>query len=202
METVSALRSSAAPAPSSSTRTVDRAMELLSQVCSEPSLTLMECARRTELPASTALRLLRTLQQSGFVTRDVHGSFEAGPRMVQISIRALSTNRLLALGRPVLADVVERTGESVYLAIPGRGRSAVYAAAHEGTAAIRHISWVGRDVGQDARSVHDVLADVRIPDGYLANRGELEPDVTALAAPVRSETGSWRLFPYLARPTA
>lgn len=164
-------------------------MALLSEVCSEPSLTLTECARRTELPASTALRLLRTLEQSGFVTRDAHGSFEAGPRMMQIGTRALSSNRLVTLARPVLAAVVDQTGESTYLALPGPGRSAVYAAAHEGTQAIRHSSWVGRAVGLDAYAVRSALGGDTAPEGYLATRGHLEPDITAVSSAVRSETG-------------
>lgn len=163
-------------------------MALLSEVCGEPSLTLSDCARRTRLPASTALRLLRTLEHSGFVTRDADGSFGAGPRMVQIGTRALSSHRLLALGRPILADVVDQTGESAYLAIPGPGRTAVYAAAHEGTRPIRHSSWIGREVGVDAHAVRSVLGDEAVPNGYLASRGQLEPDITAVCAPVRSET--------------
>ena len=174
-------------APASSTRAVDRAMALLSEVCSEPSLTLTECARRTALPPSTALRLLRTLENSGFVTRDPDGSFGAGPRMVQIGTRALSSHRLVALSRPALAGVVDVTGESTYLALPGPGRTAVYAAAHEGTWPIRHSSWIGREVGLDAYAVRSALSGDVAADGYFTTRGQLEPDITAVACAVRSE---------------
>lgn len=160
-------------------------MALLSEVCSEPSLTLTDCARRTQLPASTALRLLRTLESSGFVSRDSAGSFEAGPRMVQIGTRALSSNRILQLARPALATVVDRTGESAYLALPGPGRTAVYAAAHEGTWPIRHSSWAGREVGLDASAVRAALLGETGALGYVTSQGRLEPDITAIAAPVR-----------------
>ena len=46
-----------APGRASSTRTVERALTLLSEVCSREAVTLTECARHTGLPASTALRL-------------------------------------------------------------------------------------------------------------------------------------------------
>ena len=184
---LTALDRTASEAPASSTRAVDRAMALLSEVCSEQSLTLTECARRTSLPASTALRLLRTLENSGFVTRDPDGSFGPGPRMVQIGTRALSSHRLVALSRPALADVVDATGESAYLALPGPGRTAVYAATHEGTWPIRHSSWIGREVGLDAYAVRAALAGEGTPQGYLATRGQLEPDITAVSAPVRSQ---------------
>ncbi|MEO6997542.1 MAG: helix-turn-helix domain-containing protein [Terracoccus sp.] len=175
----------AVEAPASSTRAVDRAMALLSEVCSEPSLTLTDCARRTQLPASTALRLLRTMEASGFVSRDSTGNFEAGPRMVQFGTRALSSNRILQLARPALATVADRTGESAYLALPGPGRTAVYAAAHEGTWPIRHSSWVGREVGLDASAVRAALAGETNAAGYVTSHGRLEPDITAIAAPVR-----------------
>ena len=47
--------------PTASTRTVDRALDLLAAVTEQPRLSLTEAARATELPASTALRLLRSL---------------------------------------------------------------------------------------------------------------------------------------------
>jgi len=50
-----------------STRAVERAMGLLGEVCAEGEITLSQCARRARLPVSTALRLLRTLETSGFV---------------------------------------------------------------------------------------------------------------------------------------
>ncbi len=173
--------------PATSTRTVDRALSLLSEVCAEPSLSLTECARRTSLPTSTALRLLRTLEGSGFVTRDPDGSFGAGPRMVQIGTRALSSHRLVALSRPALAGVVDVTGESAYLALPGPGRTAVYAASHEGTWPIRHSSWVGRDVGVDASAVRAALAGDVPEAGFRTSRGRIEPDISAAAASIRSQ---------------
>ncbi len=74
-----------APGRGSSTRTVERALALLSEVCTREAVTLTECARHTGLPASTALRLLRTLESRGFISRDDDGgSFRAGPRMIQL----------------------------------------------------------------------------------------------------------------------
>ena len=61
--------------PTASTRTVDRALDLLAAVTEQPRLSLTEAARATELPASTALRLLRSLEGSGFVARDDDGAY-------------------------------------------------------------------------------------------------------------------------------
>ena len=64
--------------PTASTRTVDRALDLLAAVTEQPRLSLTEAARATELPASTALRLLRSLEGSGFVARDDDGAYRPG----------------------------------------------------------------------------------------------------------------------------
>ena len=65
---------------------VEWSLEVLSEVCEQESLTLSECARRAHLAPSTALRLLRTLEQAGFVSRSDEGNFGAGPRLIQFVI--------------------------------------------------------------------------------------------------------------------
>ncbi len=167
------------------TRTVDRALELLAEVCTEESLTLSEAARRAGLPVSTALRLLRTLEASGFVSRDATGEFAAGPRLIQLGAYSLGRHSLLRLAQPAMRRIGERTGESVYLAIEAPGNSAIYIGMVEGTHAVRHISWVGRTVPLEGLAIGRALSGAAENDGYVAERDRLEPDVTAIAAPIR-----------------
>src|SRR5476649_949176 len=82
----------------SSTRTVDRALGLLAVVCEQDAIMLSECARRAGLPTSTALRLLRTLEGSGFVARGPDASFRAGPRLVQLGAWPAGTRRSRGTG--------------------------------------------------------------------------------------------------------
>jgi len=167
------------------TRTVDRALELLAEVCTQESVTLSEAARRTQLPVSTALRLLRTLEASGFVTRDPAGGFGAGPRLIQLGAYSLGRYSLLRLAQPGMRRIGERTGESVYLAIEAPGNSAIYIGMVEGTHAVRHVSWVGRTVPLTGLAIGRALTGDDGADGYVAERDRLEPDVTAIAAPIR-----------------
>lgn len=179
----------AAPAKLGSTRTVERALSLLSEVCTREAVTLTECARHTGLPASTALRLLRTLESVGFVSRDAGGSFRAGPRMIQLGATAIGRNELARLARPALDRIGTATRESAYLSIRGVGDTAVYVAQVEGTHAVRHSSWIGRAVPMDGLAVGQVLRG-DVPDvGYVAGRDRDEPDVTAIVAPVRYAGG-------------
>jgi len=177
------------PGQVSSTRAVERALALLSEVCTREQVTLTECARTTALPPSTALRLLRTLESAGFVSRDEGGSFRAGPRMIQHGATAIGRNELARLAHPALDRIGTATRESAYLSIRGLDDTAVYIAQVEGTHAVRHSSWIGRAVPMDGLAVGQVLRGEIPPEGYVAGRDRIEPDVTAIVAPVRYPGG-------------
>jgi IclR family transcriptional regulator, acetate operon repressor len=172
------------PAPTGQNRTVERALDLLALVCDGGAPSLSECARRSQLPASTALRLLRTLEVRGFVRRDADGRFIPGARVLQVGALALGRQSLVRLTAPGLQRIVEQTGESAYLSVRGPGDTAVYVAVAEGTRAVRHASWVGRSVTMEGLAVGVVLAGRTPPCGYVAQRDLHEPDVTAVVAPV------------------
>ncbi|PZS35015.1 MAG: transcriptional regulator [Pseudonocardiales bacterium] len=171
-------------ASAGSTRSVERALGLLSEVCAEGSITLSECARRAHLPASTALRLLRTMEGAGFVARDVDGSFHAGGRLIQVGAVALGRQSLVGLAEPGMQRIVAATGESSYLAIAGPRDTAIYIAMVEGTHAVRHTSWVGRAVSRTDLAVGRALQGEHTETGYFAERDRLEPDVTAIVASI------------------
>ena len=176
-------------AATGSTRTVERALDLLAEVCLTPAISLTECARRAGLPPSTALRLLRTLEASHFVARDAGGGFRPGARVLQLGATALGRHSLVDLAQPSLARIVERTGESTYLVVRGPRDTALYLAMAEGTHAVRHTSWVGRAIELADLAVGAALAGDVPPHGYVAQRDRIEPDVTAIAAPVHRPGG-------------
>lgn len=175
--------------PLSSTRTVERALILLAEVCAAGPIALSECARRVKVPTSTALRLLRTLEGNDFVARDPDGLYDAGPRLLQIGAAALGRQDLLAMVRPALDRIVGQTGESSYLSVRGPVDTALYLDLVEGTHSIRHTSWVGRTVPLGGTAVGTVLQGHVGPKGYVAMRSAVEPDVTAIAAPIRRPGG-------------
>jgi urocanate hydratase len=167
------------------TRTVERALDLLAAVCAEPAISLSECARRVQLPPSTALRLLRTLELTGFIARGDDGMFRAGTRVIQLGAAALGRESLVRLAQPGLQRIVERTGESAYLAIRGPADTAVYVAMVEGTHAVRHTSWVGRAIELGDLAVGAALRGDVGPNGFAVHRDSVTPDVTGIAAPIR-----------------
>lgn len=173
----------------SSTRTVERALDLLAAVCTEAPIPLTACARRVGLPTSTALRLLRTLQAAGFVARDPRGGYRPGVRMVQFGAMAIGRQSLVDLAQPSLARIVEQTGESAYLVGRGPGDTALYLAMAEGTHTVRHTSWVGRAIEFAGLAVGAALNGDVPPAGYVTQVDPIEPDVTAIAAPVHRASG-------------
>ena len=59
----------------------------------------------------------------------------------------------------------------------------------EGTHSVRHTSWVGRTVPLADSAVGAALHGSAPDFGYVAVRSAVEPDVTAIAAPVRRPGG-------------
>ncbi|MBC7442769.1 MAG: IclR family transcriptional regulator [Ramlibacter sp.] len=171
----------------SSTRTVERALDLLAVICDADGLTLSESSRAVDLSPSTALRLLRTLETRGFVRKTDDGDYLPGSRIIQLGAQSLSNESLVTLCRPAMEQLVSDTGESVYLSVAGHDRSALYIAIVPGTHSVRHANWVGRTVPLDGSAAGQVLAGQTPATGYVVVERGVETDVTALAAPIRSE---------------
>lgn len=167
-----------------STRTVERALSLLAHVCEEGSASLAAAARAVELSPSTALRLLRTLEASGFVRRDDEGSYRPGSRLVQLGAQALSNESLIDICHEEMVGLEEATGESVYLSIEGHGSSVLYISIVEGSHSIRHANWVGRTIPLQGSAAGLALTGQTPASGFVVVERGIERDVTAIAAPI------------------
>ena len=169
---------------SSSTRTVQRALTLLAAVSDHGSMSLAETAREADLPASTALRLMRTLESSDFLTRDLDNKYQPGPRLIQLGTKALLRDMLVPLSRAPMQAVVDATGESVYLSVPGPAQTALYVSIVEGTYSVRHANWVGRTVPLKDSAAGSVMRSETPQVGYVVLQNTVESDVTAISAPL------------------
>ena len=98
-----------------------RAIALLDALAaSESGLGVNELARRIGVNASTASRLLATLQESGLVSRDAgNGPYRLGLRLVTLADRVLAQQDVRTLARPLLMRLVDDTGETATLSLPG-----------------------------------------------------------------------------------
>ncbi len=206
---------SATPAGPRPVASVARALALLDALReSEEGLGVNELARRIEVSPSTASRLLATLEDAGMVQREGHGPFRLGLALVTLADRVLSRLDLRGLARPVLLELMERTGETATLSVPGEreaitvdsvpSRSSVVSLARLGRPSVAHATAVGKVMlafgGGPLPRERDLraLTDRTITDraalaaeilavrkrGYATVFGEREVDVNAIAAPV------------------
>jgi IclR family acetate operon transcriptional repressor len=178
-----------------------------------------ELARRIDVSPSTASRLLATLETAGIVQRDGQGPFRLGLALVTLADRVLSRLDLRALARPVLVELMERTGETATLSVPGEreaitvdsvpSRSSVVSMARLGRPSVAHATAVGKVMlafggGPLPRERElSALTERTITDraalaaevlsvrqrGYGTVFGERESDVNAIAAPVLDRAG-------------
>jgi IclR family acetate operon transcriptional repressor len=199
---------------------VARALALLDELRdSEQGLGVNELARRIDVNASTASRLLATLESAGIVERDGQGPYRLGLHLVTLADRVLARLDLQSLARPVLLELMERTGETATLSLPGEreaitvdsvpSRSSVVSMARLGRPSISHATAVGkvmlafsggplpRERELTALTPRTITDRGRLATevatvrerGYATVFGEREVDVNAIAAPVFDRVG-------------
>jgi len=211
----------ARPAEAAPVTSVARALALLDELAdAEQGLGVNELARRIRVSPSTASRLLHTLERSGLVQRDGQGPFRLGLRLVALSERVLAHLDLRTLARPVLIELMERTGETATLSLPGEreaitldsvpSRAGVVSMARLGRPSVAHATAVGkvmlafgggplprerelRPLTERTITDRGALADEVAAvraRGYGTVFGEREVDVNAIAAPVFDRSGA------------
>jgi IclR family acetate operon transcriptional repressor len=197
---------------------VTRALTVLEVLgASDIGLGVSELARRIGVNASTASRLLATLEHAGFVERDPGGPYRLGLKLVALSDRVLARLDVRALARPQLERLVRETGETATLSIPGEhaaitidfvpSESTVASIARLGRPSIAHATAAGKVMlafaGGDVDGELVAYTDRTITDraqlarqvravrerGFAEADGEREPDLSALAVPVLGRAG-------------
>jgi DNA-binding IclR family transcriptional regulator len=207
---------------------VARALALLDALAEGPA-GVNALARRIEVNPSSASRLLATLERGGLVEREPGGPYRLGLHLVALADRVLARLDVRDLARPQLRALVEQTGETATLSVPGGAEavtvdfvpseSSVVSMARLGRPSIGHATAVGKvllaftaaDPGvltaftertiTDADRLAAELAAVR-EHGWADAEGEREPDLNALAAPVYGRGGELAAILGLQGPAA
>ncbi len=201
-------------------QSIDRAARILVQLVeSEDAVTLAGVVEETQLPKTTAARLLRALERNGLAQRRPGGGFRPGPVLVEYARRDSAVGDLATLSLPYLERLGRATGETANIGIPtpaGVARLAQVDSDHPLGAG----NWVGRRIPIHASSMGKVfmafgaaqppfgrlarlgprtivsldhllteLERVR-NDGYATTWEELDEGLCSVAAPVRGARGS------------
>lgn len=107
-------------AAGNSVQALSRGLRLLSEVLAAGvPIGLGDLAARTRLPKPTALRLLRTMLQDGYVTRlPDTGLYAIGPSLASWLRTSALELALASVARPTMRALRDRSGETVALYIP------------------------------------------------------------------------------------
>jgi len=206
--------SGAVPVSDPSVRSVSRALALLTLFDDEtPMRTLRDLIDSSELPKTTVLRLIQTLEQFGYLFERADGRYCLGPALIRLSRAVEQVWRLPVAADATMEGLRDQTNETVNLYVL-EGRSRVCVAQKQGTQNIRYVVpiglplplWAGAsakvllaDQGQkfvervlregrkDARFRQwfvDELDRVR-ESGVAVSRGERDPAAASVAAPIR-----------------
>ena len=200
-------------------QSIDRAARILVRLVeSDHVITLNGVMEETQLPKSTAARLLRALERNGLAQRHPGGGFRPGPVLVDYARRDTAISDLATLALPFLERLEELTGETTNIAIPtpaGVARLAQIDSPHHPSG-----NWVGRRIPPHASSmgkvfmafgaaqppfgrlqrlgpntitsIPDLLAELEQVrhDGYATTWEELDDGLCSTAAPVRGGRGT------------
>ena len=142
---------------------VARALALLDALAEGPA-GVNALARRIGVNPSSASRLLATLERGGLVEREPGGPYRLGLHLVALADRVLARLDVRDLARPQLRALVEATGETATLSVPG-GEEAVTVDFVPSASSVVSMARLGRPsighataTGQGAARVHGARA--------------------------------------------
>ena len=181
---------------------VEKALSLLNCFNEEERiLTLAELSKKTGLYKSTILRLLKSLQRFGFITRNEDGTYGLGPSLWRLGSMYRKDFDFGEYIRPVLRRVRDTTGETASFYVKdGDTRVCLYRV--NSNKALRHHldEGVQLPLGQGAAGKLLLAftdkdceqAEEILKNGYAISRGERDPEIAALAVPVMNSKGAVR----------
>jgi DNA-binding IclR family transcriptional regulator len=152
---------------------VARAIAALEALAAHPEgLGVNELGRRLGVNASSASRLLATLERGGLVERAAAGPYTLGLGLVRLAHAALERLDVRELARPLLTELARSTGETATLSLPGTGPGeAVTVDFVRSPASVASTAVLGRPTVPHATATGKVVLafrDARLPAGPLA----------------------------------
>ncbi|HPT61259.1 MAG: IclR family transcriptional regulator [Aggregatilineales bacterium] len=105
-------------------------------------LSLAEISQQNDLDKSTVYRYLQTLEQLGMVERNDRDNYQLGWGILELAGKYLDSVSLVNVSGPFMQELSERTGETVYLAVPA-GHEVIYVSKVESVHSIRMNAQIG-----------------------------------------------------------
>ena len=175
------------------TDSVSRAIQAIDELAStDEALGVNEIGRRLGVSASTASRLMATLESGGLVQRTGDGGpYRLGLRLLALADHVLSDLDVRQLARPQLEAVAAETGETATLSVPGggevvtadfvAGRSSVVSMARLGRPSTLHATAAGKVMlafGPAAGEIDDELPLEALTEHTVTDRRRLAEQIS------------------------
>ncbi|MFD5887354.1 IclR family transcriptional regulator [Streptomyces sp. NPDC060334] len=136
-------------------QSVERALRILPALARGPA-GLGEVAEDLGVHKSTALRLLRTLHEQGFVYRQQDGRYRLGARIFALAAEAIENLDIRGIAHPHLVELNRLTGHTVHLALH-QDDEVVYVDKVDSRYPVRMYSRIGRPVPLTVAAVAKLL---------------------------------------------
>ena len=160
--------------------TVDRALDVLFRLLSEPSpVGVTELGRALGLPKANIHRLLTSLRRRDLVERDERGRYRPGFGLVALGLGVLEREPIVAVAHPVLEAEAGALGETTFL-VGARAGGLVVLDKVEGDGFLRAAPRVGAQVPVHATAAGQLFLAgapelVELPPGSLERFTEQSP---------------------------
>jgi DNA-binding IclR family transcriptional regulator len=112
-----------------------------------------------------------------------------GGKLLRVGVVALHGVELYDVAGEYLERLAEFSGESANLAIPIGDEQVLYVRQIPSRHTVRHDNWIGKSVPVEGTAIGEAAIGRVGADGYAFRNTTLEPDVTAIAAPVIGPDG-------------
>lgn len=109
-----ATASARTPGSTVGAQTLERGLDILERIVGEP-IRMPALIRQSGLSKTTTWRLVQALADRRFVTVSAAGDVQAGPKLLQLGVRAQEQNDLLLIARRHLDELAAQTGHSAFL---------------------------------------------------------------------------------------
>jgi DNA-binding IclR family transcriptional regulator len=124
---------------------------------SRNALTLQEIADRIELPKSTAFRIVRSLEQAGYLVRLEDQRYCLSFRFTRLAGLVKSTLGIREIARPIMTELAETTNETVAIhTVMGRNRVCIDSLGTS-TSPLRSVMQPGEQIPLQAGAAAKVL---------------------------------------------
>lgn len=99
-------------------KSADRTLEIFELLAKNKNgLSVVDISKKLNIPQSSTSNLVKTLHDSGYLTRDETKKYVLGVRLIQLGAVAMESLDIGVVAKPILQRLVDKVQETAFLAI-------------------------------------------------------------------------------------